>query len=220
LPWTANGVSGWEQLAAFRMSLSFAARTGYPGLPISDFDSDLSDNSVIVLNDKSTEGAISLDAELERIYEEMRGSVCAYLLYLGVPVDQAQDVTQEVFLRLHQSMRKGEVIENLKAWLLRVAHNLGVRVRSKERFFRTVSPDWEQFQHPARSAEELLLERERNQRVAAGVETLSPQQRNCLYLRSEGLRYREIADVMGISPSSVNEFLRRAIARLMEAANG
>lgn len=175
---------------------------------------------MIVLNDKSTEGAISLDAELERIYEEMRGSVCAYLLYLGVPTEQAREVTQEVFLRLHQNMRKGEIIENLKPWLLRVAHNLGVRVRSKDRLFRTVSPDWEQFAHPARSVEELLLERERNQRVAAAMETLSPQQRNCLYLRSEGLRYREIAEVMGISPSTVNEFLRRAIARLMEAANG
>jgi RNA polymerase sigma-70 factor (ECF subfamily) len=175
---------------------------------------------VIVITDKPAEGVISQDAELERVYEEMRGSVCAYLLYLGVPVEQARELTQEVFLRLHQSMRKGETIEHLRAWLFRVAHNLGVRVRSKERFFRTISPDWEQFQHPARSAEELLLERERNQRVAASMETLSPQQRNCLYLRSEGLRYREIAEVMGISASTVNEFLRRAIARLTEAANG
>ena len=47
---------------------------------------------MIVLNDKTAEGAIRLDAELERIYEETRSSVCAYLLYLGVPADQAQEV--------------------------------------------------------------------------------------------------------------------------------
>jgi hypothetical protein len=39
-------------------------------------------------------------------------------------------------------------------------------------------------------------------------------------LRSEGLRYREIAEVIGISPSTVDEFLRRAISRLSEAARG
>jgi RNA polymerase sigma-70 factor (ECF subfamily) len=65
----------------------------------------------------------------------------------------------------------------------------------------------------------MLIDRQRNSRVAAAMETLSPQQRHCLYLRSEGLRYREIAEVIGISPSSVNEFLRRSIARLAEAAN-
>ena len=64
-----------------------------------------------------------------------------------------------------------------------------------------------------------MLDREKMQRVQAVLETLSPRQRNCLYLRSEGLRYREIAEVMGISLSTVNEFLRRAISRLAEAVH-
>jgi RNA polymerase sigma-70 factor (ECF subfamily) len=175
---------------------------------------------VIALNDKTVEGAVSLDAELERIYEETRGPVCSYLLYLGVPVDQAQEVTQEVFLRLHQAMRQGTPIENLRAWLFRVAHNQGLRVRKKERSFRSITPDWDRLLQPSNSAEDMLLERERNRRVSGAMETLSPQQRNCLYLRSEGLRYREIAEVIGVSPSTVNEFLRRAIAKLSEVANG
>ena len=79
--------------------------------------------------------------------------------------------------------------------------------------------DWDRFHHPEDSAEQLLMERQRNRRVIEAMEDLSPQQRNCLYLRSEGLRYREIAEVMNISPSTVNEFLRRAISRLSEAAN-
>ena len=47
--------------------------------------------------------------------------------------------------------------------------------------------------------------------------TLSPQQRQCLHLRAEGLVYREIAETMHISISSVREFLGRAIARLQKA---
>lgn len=64
-----------------------------------------------------------------------------------------------------------------------------------------------------------MLDREKMQGVEAALDTLSPQQRNCLYLRADGLRYREIAEVIGVTPSTVNEFLRRAIARLAEAVN-
>ena len=174
---------------------------------------------MITLNEHPAERASNLDAEVEQIYREARGPVCAYLLYLGVSADKAQELTQEVFLRLYQTLRKGTPIENWRAWTFRVAHNLGLKVRSKERSFRAVNPDWDRFVHPSDSPEGVLLDKERNIRVAAALEELSPQQRNCLYLRSEGLRYREIAEVMGISTSTVNEFLRRAIGRLAEAAN-
>lgn len=170
-------------------------------------------------NTVTAERTFSLDAEVEQIYRDTRGSICSYLHYLGVSADRAQEVTQEVFLRLYQTMRKETIVENPRAWLFRVAHNLGLKVRSRERAFRTVAPDWDRFAHPAGSAESALIDKERNVRVALAMEELSPQQKNCLYLRSEGLRYREIAEVMGISQSTVNEFLRRAIARLAEVAH-
>jgi len=158
--------------------------------------------------------------EIEQIYSETRAAICSYVLCLGVPQAQAQEITQEVYLRLYQTMRKGEEILNVRAWLFRVAHNLSVRVRSRERAFRSVNADWERFTGlTAESPERALLDREKMRKVQSALETLSPQQRNCLYLRSEGLRYREIAVVMGISSSTVNEFLRRAIARLAEATD-
>jgi RNA polymerase sigma-70 factor (ECF subfamily) len=164
---------------------------------------------------------MGVDDEVEQIYGETRKAICAYLLCLGVPASQAQEVMQEVYLRLYQTTRKGEIIHNMRAWLFRVAHNLGLKVRARERSFRAVNPDWDRFVHPVtESPERTMLDRERMSRVAVALESLSPQQRNCLYLRSEGLRYREIAEVIGISSSTVNEFLRRAIARLAEAVNG
>lgn len=173
---------------------------------------------MIALNEGSLRDTGEIHAEMERIYADSRSSVCAYLLYLGVPSDQAQEVTQEVFLRLYQGMRKGTAIDNVRAWLFKVAHNLGLKVRKDERS-RVVAPDWDRFSAPGESNEDLMISRQRNSRVAAAMETLSVQQRHCLYLRFEGLRYREIAEVIGISVSSVNEFIRRAIARLAEAAN-
>jgi RNA polymerase sigma-70 factor (ECF subfamily) len=173
-----------------------------------------------LLSDQAESGAARLEYDVEQIYEQTRTDICAYLLCLGIPKAQAQEVTQDVYLRLYQTMRKGEEILNPRAWLFRVAHNLGLKVRSRERAFRAVSPDWERFRHAiTESPERSLLDHEKMQRVRAALETLSPQQRNCLYLRSEGLRYREIAEVMRISSSTVNEFLRRAISRLAEAVN-
>jgi RNA polymerase sigma-70 factor, ECF subfamily len=152
---------------------------------------------------------------------ETRSSVSSYLLYLGVPAAQAQELTQETYLRLYQTMRKGQDIQNARAWLFRVAHNLGVKSRVRERSVQPSDADWERFlASPGDSPERQLLDRERMKQVAAGLEALSPQQRRCLYLRTEGLRYREISDVLGISLSTVNEFVRRAIARLTEAING
>ncbi len=174
-----------------------------------------------VLTESRQTGASTIEADLEQVYRDTRQAICSYLLYLGVPSAQGQEVTQEVYLRLYQSMRKGEQILNLRAWLFRVAHNLGLKVRSREKALRAISPDWERFTNlTVESPERSMLDREKIRLVKTALESLSAQQRNCLYLRSEGLRYREIAEVMSVSSSTVNEFLRRAIARLAEAVNG
>ena len=162
----------------------------------------------------------SVEADVEQVYRETRGAICSYLLCLGVPSAQAQEVTQEVYLRLYQTMRKGEQIMSLRAWLFRVAHNLGLKVRSSERVFRALPPNWDQLIADAgQSPEQNVLDREKMRRVQQALASLSPQQRNCLYLRSEGLRYRDIAEVLDVSASTVNEFLRRAITRLAEVLN-
>jgi RNA polymerase sigma-70 factor (ECF subfamily) len=83
-----------------------------------------------------------------------------------------------------------------------------------------IAPDLEAtLQDTARSAEEDLLERERLEQLSGAWKTLSPQQQQCLHLRAEGLRYREIAETMGLSISSVREFLSRAILRLQKVVH-
>lgn len=172
------------------------------------------------LTDSSDKSSASIEADVEQAYRETRGAICSYLLCLGVPASQAQEVTQEVYLRLYQTMRRGEQIMSTRAWLFSVAHNLGLKVRSSERVFRALPPNLDRFTAvSSRTPEQSVLDREKMQRIQTAVAALSPQQRNCLYLRSEGLRYREIANVLGVSSSTVNEFLRRAIARLAEAVS-
>lgn len=167
----------------------------------------------------STPDKEELRAQVEEIYLETRTSVGGYLRYLGLPQAAADEVLQEVYLGFYKELLKGKTIENRKAWLLRVAHNNGVKVRKRDRRFAPEEPDWSRVIHPDETPERELLNRERMQRVKEAVEKLSPQQRQCLYLRAEGLRYREIAETLRIRLSTVNEFLRRALARLAEALN-
>ena len=157
--------------------------------------------------------------EVTQAFEDAREDVYFYLLTLGLSPPQAQEAAQEVFLRLYMALEKGDRIENMRAWVFRVAHNLGLDMRSKSQPLQ-ITPELEgALRDTARGAEAELIERERMEQLSAAWSTLSPQQRQCLHLRAEGLRYREIAEAMGITISSVREFLSRAILRLQRAVH-
>jgi RNA polymerase sigma-70 factor (ECF subfamily) len=161
------------------------------------------------------ERAGSLQDRVGQLFEEARDDVYRYLLTLGLHPPRAQEAVQEVFLRLYATLKKGEDIENWRAWVFRVAHNYGLKVRerqvSEEPFDAALET---KLTSAGRDPESELLERERMLRFHHAVEGLSEQQKRCLFLRMEGLRYPEIGAALGISASAVGEFLRRAMARL------
>ena len=69
---------------------------------------------------------------------------------------------------------------------------------------------------PRVSPEQELLSKELAQRLRAALSKLPEHQRECMLLRSSGLRYHEIADVLGITPSGVGTLVHRAMLRLRE----
>ena len=158
----------------------------------------------------------SLQDRVSRLFEEARDDVYRYLLTLGLYPPQAQETAQEVFLRLYATLRKGEEIQNPRAWIFRVAHNLGLKIRARQHSEEPLNPESSAvpYARHAETPESDLLERERMMRFHAAVQGLSEQQRRCLFLRLEGLRYPEIGSTLGISASAVGEFLRRAMVRL------
>jgi len=160
-----------------------------------------------------------LQDEVAQLFLEARDDVYRYLLSLGLYPPQAQEGAQEVFLRLYATLKKGEKIQNPRAWIFRVAHNLGLKIRMRQNSQAPFEADVEsQLATSEPNPEQSLLAREQTLRFHRAVENLSDQQRRCLFLRMEGLRYPEIGSVLGISPSAVGEFLRRAIARLKKGA--
>jgi RNA polymerase sigma-70 factor (ECF subfamily) len=157
----------------------------------------------------------TLRDQVSRLFEESRDHVYRYLLTLGLHPPRAQEAAQEVFLRLYATLRKGEKIENPRAWVFRVAHNLGLKIRARQNSETPFDPELgARFASQTANPESELIERERMLRFHSAVEGLSEQQRRCLLLRLEGLRYPEIGSALGISASAVGEFLRRAMVRL------
>ena len=166
------------------------------------------------------EGAAPLQDQVAGLFLELREDVYRYLLSLGLYPPQAQEATQEVFLRLYATLKKGEKIHNPRGWIFRVAHNLGLKTRSRQENEAPFDPGLEtRLMAATADPEQELLDRERNLRFHHAVEGLSEQQRRCLFLRMEGLRYPEIGSTLGISASAVGEFLRRAMVRLRKAGN-
>ena len=152
---------------------------------------------------------------MARLFEESRDDVYRYLLTLGLYPPRAQEAAQEVFLRLYATLRKGEEIQNPRAWVFRVAHNLGFKIRARQQSEEPFDPEVRtRYTSQTETPESELMERERMTRFHAAVQGLSEQQRRCLFLRMEGLRYPEIGSTLGISASAVGEFLRRAMVRL------
>ncbi len=168
----------------------------------------------------SAETRSLLQDEVAQLFEQMRDGVFRYVLSLGLRPPQAQETTQEVFLRLYAALKRSEPIQNRRAWVVRVAHNLALKVRAQQTAQSPFAAELEaRFPDTGLNPEQGLLERERLHLFHRAMESLSTQQRRCLDLRLEGLRYPEIASVLGISPSAVGEFLRRAIVRLRKAAH-
>jgi len=68
--------------------------------------------------------ALDTAAEVVRLFDEFRDSLFRYLRWMSSTPEEADDVIQETFLRLHAHLQARGARENLRAWLFRVAGNL------------------------------------------------------------------------------------------------
>lgn len=157
----------------------------------------------------------ALEEEVVGLFDLLREPLLRYLATLGLPVPDGEEIVQEVFLSLFQHLRRGGGRANLRGWVFRVAHNLGLKRRS--RAARAASVSWEWLSDPAPGPEEQFFSGETERRVQGVLQALPEQDRRCLILRAEGLRYREIAATLAMSLGAVSISLARSLARMSRA---
>jgi RNA polymerase sigma-70 factor (ECF subfamily) len=161
----------------------------------------------------------AIEAEVVALFDQYRDGLLRYVASLGISVHDGEDVIQEVFLSLFRHLRVGRSRENLRGWVFRVAHNLALRSRyraQRQQAKSTLGADRLAGQvDPAANPEEQLATKQQQRRLILAVAALSEPDQLCLQLRAEGLRYREIAEVLDMSLGAVAKSLARSMERLM-----
>lgn len=157
--------------------------------------------------------------ELVNLYKDLVFNVCAGLIQ---NIDDADDLTQDVYIEVFNSISSFKGESSLKTWIYRIAVNKSLELirkkNRKKRFAHLVSifsgneemviPD---FEHPGVKAEN----KERAAILFNAISKLPESQRIAFTLsKVEELSYKEISDIMKISVSAIESLLFRAKANL------
>jgi len=159
-------------------------------------------------------GNLPLAGELEALYNEHAETLLRYSINATASLDFASEAVQEVFLRYAELRQSEPAPATPLVWLLRTLRaHIARRTREQERpnarqLSKLVAAD------PAPSPETLALLSEARRIID---KLAAPRELECFLLRSEGLSYQEIANIMDISIGTVGATLARAVRKLEHA---
>jgi RNA polymerase sigma-70 factor (ECF subfamily) len=166
------------------------------------------------------------DAAFEYLVQKYRRPMVSYMYRMSHNVAAAEDLAQEVFLRVYRSRANYEPSAKFATWLYRIATNLAVnhaRDSRHERPETSVSidePDQEtglalDLPDTSLSAEEALLRRERMAAIRQRVQSLPERQRTAVVMHKyQQMDYHQIAEVLKLSESATKSLLFRAYETL------
>lgn len=146
-------------------------------------------------------------------YERYAPEIQAHLRALVRDPGEAEDLTQETFLRLLGEVAEGRPPENTRAWLHRVAMNLAMSYGRHRQVAQRAEPRLRHDGHiPA--TEDLAVRHEEHLRVRGALDELRDRDRQVVLLAAAGVSGEELADRMGRSGTATRTLLCRARGRL------
>ena len=191
------------------------AAAGVPGETLTDAD--------IMLQVKTGD-----DAAFEYLVQKYRRPMVSFMFRMAHNAAMAEDLAQEVFLRVYRSRESYEASAKFTTWLYRIATNLAVnhaRDTRHERPESTVNldePDANTGQTPdladgSLTVEEEIVRRERLAAIRQKVQALPERQRMAVAMHKyQQMDYRQIAEVLKLSESATKSLLFRAYETLRE----
>ncbi len=166
-------------------------------------------------SESSSNPAESGEIAFEAAFLEHYGRLVGILRRLTGSHAEAEELASEVFCRLYRHRLPAGRRHNLGGWLYRTAMRLGIdALRAANRRKRYEQAAMQEAADAGPSADPLdgMLRAERCRQVKATLAKLKPAHAQLLVLRSSGLSYREVAEAVGVKPSSIGTMLARAEA--------
>ena len=158
--------------------------------------------------------AVSFETLFYRHYDRVYG----LLFRLVGNRTEAEDLTQEVFVKLYYQHFPSGREHNLAGWLYRVATNMGHNaLRSRKRRWQRNTHLLPEADAGTETPAESVAREETQAAVRATLTRLSPRQAQLLLLRQMGFSYQELAAACEVAPGSVGTLLRRAAAAFRQA---
>ncbi len=153
---------------------------------------------------------------LTQLYRRYHGRVLRYCINLLSDSDKAEDIVQNVFMKLHTSQQTIRDGQSLQSWLFTVARNEAFNELAKKKSLElSEALVWE-----GESPDEALLSKERKELVTDVLQRLHLPYREVILLRVyEQLSYDEIAAVTGTTVTTVKSRLfkaRKALVRNLQ----
>jgi RNA polymerase sigma-70 factor (ECF subfamily) len=151
-------------------------------------------------------------------FDRYEGPLVRYAMRLTGDLDTARDVVQDTFLRLCRQQRS-QVEPHLAAWLFTVCRRRGLDVACKLSRMRPLSGECDEPSSLAKNQQELAELHEAAGQILALLETLPKRQQEVIRLKFQnGLSYREIGKVMGLSVSNVGYLIHTAVRKVRQLA--
>lgn len=152
----------------------------------------------LVCGSAKSEAACS---DLEVIFRIRRPEFIRFLAKFGVDAVDAEDITQEIFLRMYEPERAVKQPDRPYEWLLACARNLAISgFRRGRREIKVVDDLWRKWERtladPGHDAEAACIHRERCFKLARAIASLEPEEQQCILLRSEGVTFRQIGETL------------------------
>ena len=155
---------------------------------------------------------------LECVFDDARGEILGTLFYLVGNMEDANDALQETFLKCWRNRQQVGDVQNLKAWIFRIALNTGrdVRKTAWNRRRESLAEGNEMVSTTGSPESGMLLDEERR-RLQLAVLELRPEEQAVFLLRQNGdLTYEQIADAMSLPLGTVKTRMRNAIRQLRQ----
>ncbi|MEQ1898710.1 MAG: sigma-70 family RNA polymerase sigma factor [Vicinamibacterales bacterium] len=162
-----------------------------------------------------------IQSQVLQLFDACAPGLHRYVRACGLPPEAAEDVVQEAFLALFRHLCRDGGTENLRGWLVQVCYRQALKQRTRLARRRqretTIERTTPEVLDPAEDPEASAVARQQQRRLQAVLQALPERDRQCLWLRAEGVTYREIAASLGMSLGAVAKAVARATVRLTNA---